>query len=77
MNLFKLLGWPSCAKKGCDGPGVLEVVVEGEAGPLKAHLCVLCVAEMGACMKTLLRESAKDDALAHKAENKGLLGHGL
>jgi hypothetical protein len=77
MNLFKLLGWPSCAKKGCDGPGVVEVLVEGPAGPLKAHLCVLCIAETGSCMKTMLKESARDEkALAHQdAQERGRLEH--
>lgn len=53
MNFFSFMGWPDCAKQGCPNPGLVKVELEGPAGPLWAHLCVLCMAEIRSCMATL------------------------
>lgn len=60
MSLFSFMGWPDCAKTGCGNPGLVKVELDGPAGPLWAHLCIACMAEMKNCLATL--EGAQKEA---------------
>jgi hypothetical protein len=53
MSLFSMFGWPDCAKTGCGNPGLVKVELDGPAGPLWAHLCITCLAEMRQCLTSL------------------------
>lgn len=62
INFLSMFGIPDCnGDQGrCKGPGIVEVELDGPAGPLTAKLCPFCASMIAQChaeMEALHREA--------------------
>lgn len=66
-----MFGLPDCAVNGCPWPGIVEIRLTDDSGPITAHVCPLCVRKTPELLKAISSLREEDRLIEQRREADG------